>query len=306
MQQALTEIVVLFIILGFGIVLGKRGLVDEKMGDKLGSLVLSFTFPALIITSMDREFNVAVLRNSVIIAGITLALCMAILIAIELETRFRKNPPKSMSARHFLMMFGNTAFMGIPVLMALYGSDGVFYAVVMNVVFNFFMFSYGIFILCRHEHPNFKKIFLNAGFIGTAIGLVLFLTPLSLPYVVSRPLSWCGDMTIPLALLVAGEIISRNRARDIIRPVGVWYASVIRIVIFPVILIPMFLLLGVSPYIMGIVVIIFSTPAPLTGGAFIGSYGGDSFFANKVIVLSYILSLITMPVLIFIFTSIIV
>lgn len=306
MKQALLEIVVLFIIMGCGLVLGKRNLIDERMSNKMSTLVLSFTFPLLIISSMDREFDRSMFRNSVILVAFSAIICLVLLLIIELEVRLRKNPPDTMSVRHFTTMFGNASFMGIPVLSALYGADGVFYAAVMNVVFNFFMFSYGIFILCRSQHPNLRKIFLNPGFLGTVIGLVLFLTPLSLPYVLSRPISWCGEMTIPLALLVAGSIVSRNKLREIVRPASVWYISLIRIALFPAVMIPVLLVLKVEPYLISMLVIVFATPAPLTAGAFANTYGGNAFFASKVVVLSNLLSLITMPILIFIFTTFVV
>jgi predicted permease len=305
MQQAILEIIVLFIIMFFGYILGKNDIVDEKMSNKLSTLVLSGTFPALIIASMDRDFDMTMFKNSVILILFSIFILLAVVVYIEIETKVRKSPPGEMSARHFLMLFGNTSFMGIPVLNALYGSDGVFYAAVINIVCNFLMFSYGIFLLCRDEHPNFRKIFLNPGFIGTIIGFLLFVTPASLPYVIYRPLQWCGDMTIPLALLVAGSIISRNKLRDIIRPVSVWYTSIIRLVIYPIILIPVLLLLKVDTFLVSILVIIFATPAPLTAGAFVGNYGGDGFFASKVVVLSNLLSIITMTAMIYIFTAVI-
>lgn len=306
MHQALTEIVVLFIIMGFGVILGKKDIVDERTSNRISSLVLSFTFPALIISSMDRDFDAGMFHNSLILLGVTFLICFVIIIVIEAEVRLTKTHSASMSARQFIMLFGNTSFMGIPVLNALYGADGIFYAAVMSVAFNFLMFSYGIYILCRDARPSFKKIFLNSGFIGTAIGLVLFVTPLSLPYIISRPIAWCGDMTIPLALIVAGSIISRNKLSDIVRPAEVWITSFIRLVLYPAVMIAILSLFGMNAYIMSILVIVFATPAPLTAGAFVSHYGGDVFFASKVVVLSNLLSLISMPVLIFIFTEVIV
>lgn len=306
MQQALIEIVILFIIMFFGYVLGKVKIVDEKMSNKLSTLVLSGTFPALIITSMDRDFDLETLRNSAFLLAATIILSLIIIIIIELEVRIRKKPKPEMSARHFVMLFGNTSFMGIPVLNALYGNDGVFYISMMSIVFNFLMFSYGVFILSRNQKPNFRKIFLNPGFIGTLIGFLIFITPVSLPYIISRPLAWCGNMTIPLALIVAGSIISRHKLSQIIRPANIWTTSLIRLVLFPLVMIPAFLLMRMDVFLMSILVIIFSTPAPLTAGAFAENYGGDVFFASKVVVLSNLLSLITMTFLIWIFTALII
>ena len=92
MKQALLEIVVLFIIMGCGLVLGKRNLIDERMSNKMSTLVLSFTFPLLIISSMDREFDRSMFRNSVILVAFSAIICLVLLLIIELEVRLRKNP----------------------------------------------------------------------------------------------------------------------------------------------------------------------------------------------------------------------
>ena len=135
---------------------------------------------------------------------------------------------------------------------------------------------------------------------------MLFLTPLSLPYVLSRPISWCGEMTIPLALLVAGSIVSRNKLREIVRPASVWYTSLIRIALFPAVMIPVLLVLKVEPYLISMLVIVLCHPRPPHCRRFCQHLRRQRLLCSKVVVLSNLLSLITMPILIFIFTTFVV
>ncbi len=300
MTQVMMEIGVLFVIILFGFYLGKKAIIDDQMATKLSALVLSGTFPALIITSMDRPFDALLLDNSIKLVGLTLLFTLCIILSIEGEVRLRKKFPDTMSARHFMTLFGNTSFMGMPILNALYGAEGVFYVAVINIIFNALMFSYGLFLFSRKERVNWGQLLMNPGFISTWLGVILFLSPLSLPYLISRPLNWCGSMTIPLALLIAGSIISRHPFKSLVRPFAVWRTSLIRIVLFPFLLLTVLSLARVDNFLVTILVIVFSTPAPLTATAFSEKYGGDVFFTSKVVALSNLLFLGTMPTLLFI------
>jgi predicted permease len=161
------------------------------------------------------------------------------------------------------------------------------------------MFSYGIMILGdKNNKINLKK-FINPGLISTIIGFIFFLTSFKLPYIIYRPLEWIGDMTIPLALLVVGNSLARIKFKDLINEPFVWIYVLERLMVFPCILLFVLKIIGLTSYMLVIPVVILSTPAPLTAGVFASEYGGDMLFANKCIVLSNFLAIITVPLIIY-------
>lgn len=298
MNQVLQEIVVLFLIMGIGAVLGRAKVLDHQGEAKISKLILKFTLPALIFTSMDREFEQTLLHNLEIVVFWTLLWSVVMIAAVEGYIKKSKQKQRAATAA-FTIVFGNTSFMGMPIAQAMFGSKGVFYVACMSMVFNTLMYSYGISLFQKDKKPDVKQLFLNSGFLATVAGFLVFLTPVTLPYVLKRPLSWCGDMTIPLALLVAGSTVGRARISELFHSVGVWLTVSVRLLVFPVIMYPVLTLCQVNASLTALLTVVFATPAPLMSGAFSEEYGGDTDFANKVLVLSNLLSVATMTALVY-------
>ena len=61
------NIVEIFAMIGVGFAAGKFGVVSEKLSSELSSLLISVTLPASIFASMLREFDLALLENSILI-----------------------------------------------------------------------------------------------------------------------------------------------------------------------------------------------------------------------------------------------
>jgi predicted permease len=222
-----------------------------------------------------------------------------LIVIVTLVGKYSKLPIDQMKIMQFLIIFGNVSFMGFPVVSAIYAEDGIFYASCFNMIYNFLMFSYGIMILTRNSGKLSLKKLINPGLVATVIGFICFLTSYKLPYIVYRPLEWIGDMTIPLALLVVGNSLARIKIKSLLKDRMIWLYVLERLIVFPLILLVILKLVGLTSYLLVIPVVLIATPAPLTAGVFAKTYGGDELLANKCIVLSNFLSIITLPIIIF-------
>ena len=295
MQEVLQELAVLLVILCAGMLFGKKGLLNEDCVSQLNKAIVNISFPALIIASMDKDFTPELLRNSIGLAVISWLCFSAVILFLEIWKHFSKRPPKELGLLQFLILFGNTAFMGYPVIRAIYGSTGVFYASVFNLAHNFVCFSYGLSLLQPGRHTNRKKLFGNIGFLATVIGFAVFLLPGTLPYVIHRPLEWIGDMTIPACLLTAGAKLSTSGQQNLGRVHAIWGTSLVRLIVFPMILLIVLGMLALPEQWLVIPTIIFGTPVALTAGLFADEYENDVFTANHAVILSNLLAVITMP-----------
>ena len=54
-----------------------------------------------------------------------------------------------------MLLFGNTGFIGIPVIKALYGTDAVFYAAIVELINDILIFTVGI-LLIQPAGANLK------------------------------------------------------------------------------------------------------------------------------------------------------
>lgn len=306
MQGVFQQLLVMLMLLLAGAVFGRAGVLREPFAGQLNSFVIRITFPALILASMDKEFSTELLHNSLALIGISACCFLAVIIGLEIWSRVSKIEPHRLGLYQVLILLGNTAFMGYPVIQAIYGDTGVFYASMFNIWHNVLMFSYALGLLQRGAKIQWSKLLKNSGLIATFVGFVIFLCPFTLPYVLHRPLEWVGDMTIPLCLLIVGSRMGCSRLRDLVRPRAIWLTSLVRLVLFPLILIPLLTLLGLPENLIVIPTVVFSTPVALTVGALAQEYGGDQEIASRAVVLSNLLSLVTMTCVVLVLETLVI
>jgi len=298
MNEIFDSILVLTVIIFIGFIVAKLNVISEDGASIISSVIMKITFPAIILISMQKNFTQELFTNSIGLIGLSVVIYAVLIMLTTILGKISSLPINKLKVMQFQIIFGNVAFMGFPVASAIYKDVGVFYASCFNMFYNLLMFSYGIMLLDKNSSKLDLKKLVNPGLIATIIGFIFFLTSLKLPYIIFRPLEWIGDMTIPLALLVVGNSLARIKFKDLINEPIVWLYSLERLIIFPCILLAILKMVGFTYYMLVIPVVIMATPAPLTAGVFARTYGGDEILANKSIVLSNFLAIITVPLII--------
>ena len=90
----------------------------------------------------------------------------------------------------FGSVYTNCGFIGFPLVQSLIGDIGVFYAVPFNITYNIFVWSHGVNLFRRGEGISksaaARRSDQSEHHPVTAIGLLLFLTQVSLPAIPSR------------------------------------------------------------------------------------------------------------------------
>lgn len=295
------EILVLFGIMMIGFLASKLNIVKEKDTPLISKLVINITFPALIITSMQRSFTKELFNNMIsiiLISLVTYAVAVGITI---LWGKWTKTERGIVGVVKFLFAVGNVTFLGFPVIYAIYGDMGIFYAATFNITSNFLLFSFGVFAISGGESKvSLKKIF-NPGFVATVLGILAFSTQIKLPYLINQPLTLVGGTTIPLALLIVGISLAEIHPLELIKPFKLWQISFFKMILLPIALFFALKALGFSDYLLIIPSVLMGMPAALTMGAFAENYGGDKLFASKCVVLTNLIAIGTVPLILWIF-----
>lgn len=116
----------LFILILCGVVIGKIKMVNEEGKGMLSNLLIYFVVPFMIINSYMSGYNAEILKNmgrmlfySILTICIGMALSIGITFLMKKEVR---------GIIRFATTFSNAAYMGFPLIQAMYGSEGVLYA----------------------------------------------------------------------------------------------------------------------------------------------------------------------------------
>lgn len=302
LMNILYEIIALIALILLGYFSFKIKLFNPQSSQVISTLILNISFPMLIVVSMNREYSDDLLKNCLALIGLSVVIYLVLILAAELWGRYTKKEHRQSSVLKWITIFGNCSFMGFPVIHAVYGDLGVFYAAVFNMFYTFLMFSYGIAILQKNTKKPILKSMLNPGLIATVLGFAFFVGKVSLPYVILRPMQMIGDTTIPLALLTTGMSLAQIPLKELIRPVDIWITSLIRLLVFPMAVLLVLLPFHLNPYLIVIPTVLIGTPTALTAGVFALNYGCDDQLASKGVVLSNFLSIASLPLVVWLVT----
>lgn len=296
----LYEIIALISLIIIGYLCFKIKLFKPESSQIISTLILNISFPMLIIVSMNRAYSNNLLHNSLALIGISIIIYLSILLLAEIWGRKTKKAHSQSSVLKWIVLFGNCSFMGFPIINAIYGSIGVFYAAIFNMFYIFLMFSYGIAILQKGAMKSVMKSLLNPGLVATVIGFTLFIFKISLPYVILRPMQMIGETTIPLALITTGISLAQIPLRELVRPVDIWVTTFIRLIVLPISVLLILSPFHLNQYLIVIPTILIGTPTALTAGIFALNYSCDDQLANKGVVLSNFLAILSMPALVWV------
>ena len=141
-----------------------------------------------------------------------------------------------------------------------------------------------------------KTILFHPCIISMGIGIILMVFNPLIPEFTVSTINYLSRCTIPLSMLIIGCILSDCSIAEIFDKSALYF-SIIRLIIFPLIVFAVLKLLHIDEVLLGVSVIMSGMPAGSTTAILADKYDGDGHYASKVVFVSTLLSMITVPVL---------
>jgi predicted permease len=294
----LNQVTVLFIILVIGFTAGKFKILDSVASKNLAAILLYVTSPMMVLNSFFIEFSKEKVIN--IIWVVSAAMVMFLISIVMSQFIFKGFNEKIEPILKFTTVFSNCGYMGLPLLKALFGENGVFYGSFYNVIFNIVLWSYGFMMFGGKgtKRQIAKRVLTNPSIIAVYIGLIIFLTGIPVHNNIKAAISAVGDMTMPIAMLIIGGVISTAKFTKIFTDWRVYLSSGIRLLLMPALAAVLFRIAHVPSLPGAIVVASIAMPAATVTTIFSEMFDKDAVFSSKCVAISTLLSIITAPAVI--------
>ena len=134
--------------------------------------------------------------------------------------------------------FGNTSFVGIPVIQALYGESGLKTVMLVDLPGSFVALStVGITLANFYSgekssfSENLKKILKFPPFLGFSVAVILNIMQISIPLPLDEVFERLGETTVPLALVSVGSQLKWQKLDQDIKPL-IW-GLLFKLMVFP-------------------------------------------------------------------------
>ena len=299
----------LFFLLIAGFTLNKLRILDSRVNKGMTSLVVNLTNPALILGSLSSTGAVTE-GNVLTLLLFSVGMYIFLPAAAYLLTRLFRVKADRRGIAELLLIFGNTAFMAIPILQALYGDVAVFYLTIMNMPFNFLVHSYGVWLLGRDRMAQIAaapqsttevssrfslKSLMSPGIICSVVALLMYFTHIQFPAILRETFSFVGGITPPLSMLIIGSILAEYPLSSIFSDLKIKLLLTAKLLFFPIEALVLAKLFFTDSVIVGIITISLAMPCASFCTMLSKEYDVNTDIASSGVVFTTVLSLATVP-----------
>jgi predicted permease len=300
MLNVLFQILPLFTIIGFGWFIAKIKLASHNWLKPIGDFSYYIGFPSLIFYNLV-EISIS---PEIIEKAIThnTSLIFALLFLLFLCSLLFNISKKNKATLLLCFMFGNIAFMGIPIITSLNPSLKQ-EATVNASIYLFWVFSVGILAIewLTMEKSNYKKtifnLLTNPLLISVIIGLTTNFASLKLPVPILIPIKLLGNTVAPLVMLMIGIFMFLNPIKNLKELKNPLIYSIIKLLIFPIIVIITLDKIHLEEQFFTAIIDI-AMPCAITPFALANIYDLNKRFISNSIIISTSLSIITLTIII--------
>lgn len=285
------QMVIMFVLMYFGIVMYRRGIVDDHGVDQLSNILLNVCTPLIIINAMNIEYSnegmILILRTIIVSLG------LFIVAAIISKLFFNQEDPIGL----FSSIFSNAGFIGIPLVATILGPDYIFILTVFILVSNVVAWTHGIRIMNQNASGSKLSSLLKSGVVlSSIIGILLFVSPFVIPYELAAPIGMVADINTVLAMFVLGSYIAKTNFKDILTNKNTYKTIIFRLLVLPILCILVFSLLPPSYIkIKNVLLVAYAAPIGVISALFSKKYGLNHTYAAGLVSLSTLLSILTIP-----------
>lgn len=286
---------VLLVYLCIGFYCAKKDIIDGHTKQKLTDLILQITLPCMIFESFDRPLTPELLKQT--FAVLMVALMIAILSYLCGKVLYNCYPWEKKSVLQYATLVNNCGFLGLPMVSAVYGSEGLLFASIFIIPNRIFMWTAGISIFTKADlKSNLKNILLNPCIITVILGLGRRILNIPVHEVTDTAISAIGQVTTPLSMFVIGTMVVGVSIPSLFEK-SIFYLSFVRLIALPMAALVILNIIHMSPLLTGVSLILTGMPAGSTSVLLAVKYGVNADYASRCVVMTTILSLITIPIL---------
>ena len=293
------QIVIMFVYMAVGWFLRHKELITHEGSSSLSNLLLYVISPCVVVNSFTVEATPE--RDIAFMFSILAAVVVLILSIVLAHIVYRKDPVSD-----FGCAFSNAGFMGAPLVQSAFGIEGLMYGTGDMALMGVLQWTYGQNLLSNDKtRMSFKKIFLNHMVIAFLIGLLIYYCRIPVPGIAKECISSFSALNAPIAMGILGTYLGEIPFKSIFNERRIWLASFYRLIAIPLVTLAVLRIVFASHLdVARVLVVLASAPVGAGTAIYARRLDRDYQHAVKLVCFSTLCSVITMPLIIYLWEMI--
>ncbi len=295
------QIAIMFLLMGLGVFLTKIKFFNETFNQRLSQFLLNVVVPCLLVSSFQIAYSPEMGRK--LFLALLLAVATQWLSILIGKLLFWNADTDQQRIAKLGVAYGNCGFMGLPLLNAVLGVEGVFYASAYIMIFNMATWTHGYAILKREKlfsaGQAWYKPLLLPPIIAAALGILLFYCPFRLPQLLQTSLQYVANMNTPLAMLVLGGFLVKINFKQVFSSAQNLLSYAGKLLIVPLVALLFVAFLPIDHTAKIATAIICAMPSATGLGLQAVACDSDGYYASQLVAACTLLSALSIPLVIF-------
>lgn len=288
---------IMMILILCGIFLYKSKWISNETNKQLSKIVISFVNPALMFYAYHIEFDSRYAKG--LSASFVVAIMMHLLFIVISKLAVRDRDRMKMGLERYCSAYSNCAFIGIPLVQAVYGEEGVFYVTAYITVFNLLMWTHGVWLIGDSRKFSFvENVLKSPTIIATILGMLVFFLKIQIPDLIYKPIYYISNLNTPLAMIVSGVTIAQTSIYKGLKEKRIYLISGIKLIIVPLLTLLFFSSFKMNNTALMSTVLVGACPTATASVLLSIQLGNDEEYASRIFGMTTLLSAITLPLLV--------
>jgi len=286
-----------------GFICGKVKLITPEVNRGLSNLALMVVNPLTTFTSYQTAYSNEIALNLLFTFVLSI---IAFAVQIPLSMLIIKKSRKEYRIERLSILLSNCSYIGIPLVQSMYGSEGIIYLTAFVTVFHLVTWTYGLSLMSGET--DVKKMIRNMvspALVAVLLGAFCFFVGFRLPNIVVSPMKKIADMNTPIAMLIAGSTLSQTNIKKALTKASTFVICTLKLLVLPSVVLLVLssaVKFGIPTHIINIVVIAASCPTATIITMFSHRFKKNSVYASEIFTICTLLSVITIPFVLYLGT----
>lgn len=294
----------ILILLAIGYSFNKLRLIPKTAEPVLSKFVTMLFLPSLTLYSyaMECDFQSLITYSRWTLYGCFIT-ALSVAVAFLLAGRFSEKDAYLRGVYRYALSVPNTGAVATPLVLAFFGTSGLFRYQMFTFPLSLVAYTWGIMQLQpaegRHDLRFYIRRIFNANFVAMLIGMVLGLTHAKnwMPTVVLNTVNDLGSCYVIVALLLTGFSIADYPMHEVVGNLKFYVFTLLRLIILPLAFLGLMKLLKTEAMLSIMVVLTIACPCGMNTVVYPAAYGQDCKPGASMVLISSILSMVTVPVM---------
>ena len=303
LQATVETMTIFFVLLAIGFAAAKLGIIKGEFMGQLAGLITKIFLPVLIFYATASSVSLNDVKDNLFLLPLSFIVYAALaLLAFLVAKIFRIEHDKD-RVFQFAFIFGNTGFVGYPLLTSVFPTSGALFMCLFTVIDQLTFWTYGVWLSTARNRNRGKfnvRALISPNTVAVILAVVMIVSGVGFHPLIGTILGTITKAATPLCMIYLGALIYFNNLKIALKRPETYALVIIKMALLPIGACFLATAAGIASDLIGCLTLYIALPV-MTVVPMISTQNGDEGpYATGIAVVTFVACIFTIPLVAFI------